>query len=160
MYDIGADVSHTPPVHWFIEGLRDRSIAMRARDIEIPVDLNDPKRVATGAGLHIEMCGDCHLAPGMEKTEISQGLYPPAAELSRGFAHSPAQEFWMVKHGVKVTAMPAWGSTHGDALMWDIVAFVRKLPAMSPAQYQAAIKERATGSRRHHEGHARNDEFG
>jgi mono/diheme cytochrome c family protein len=140
LYDIGADAPHTPPVHWLIEQLRDRSIAVRASGIKVPVDLNDPKRVATGAGLYTEMCSGCHLAPGMEKTEISQGLYPPAPELSRGLDHTAAQEFWMIKHGVKLTAMPAWGRTHSDELMWDMVAFVRKLPTMSAAQYQAAIK--------------------
>lgn len=140
VYDIGADAPHTKPVHWLIETLRDRSIAVRARGVAVPADLNDQKRIATGAGLYAEMCSGCHLAPGMEKTEISQGLYPPAPELSRGLAHAPAQEFWMIKHGVKLTAMPAWGRTHSDELMWDMVAFIRKLPTLSPAQYQAAVK--------------------
>ena len=140
LYDIGADAPHTPPIHWLIENLRDRSIAVRADSVKVPVNLDDPKRIATGAGLYTEMCSGCHLAPGMEKTEISQGLYPPAPELSRGLAHTPAQEFWMIKHGVKLTAMPAWGRTHSDELMWDMVSFVRKLPGMSAAQYQAAIK--------------------
>jgi mono/diheme cytochrome c family protein len=140
IYNIGADAPHTPPVHWLIENVRDRSIAVHAGGITAPADLNDPRRIATGAGLYSEMCSGCHLAPGMEKTEISQGLYPPAPELSRGLAHSPAEEFWVIKHGVKLTAMPAWGRTHSDDLMWDMVAFVRKLPTLSPAQYQAAVK--------------------
>src|SRR5882724_11503991 len=88
VYDIGADAPHTPPVHWFIETLRDRSIAVRARWVTAPADLADPKRLATGAGLYAGMCSGCHLAPGMEKTEISQGLYPSAPELSRGLAHT------------------------------------------------------------------------
>ena len=140
LYDIGADAPHTPPVHWLIETLRDRSIDVRARGITAPADLNDPKRISTGAGLYASMCSGCHLAPGMERTEISQGLYPPAPELSRPLEHSPAEEFWMIKHGVKLTAMPAWGRTHSDELMWDMVAFVRKLPTLSPAQYQAIVK--------------------
>ena len=123
-----------------IQNLRDRSIAVRARNIQVPADLNDPKRIATGAGLYTEMCSGCHLGPGLEKTEISQGLYPQAPELFRTLGHTPAQEFWMIKHGVKMTAMPAWGRTHSDDRMWDMVAFVRQLPSMSPEQYQAAIK--------------------
>lgn len=140
LYDIGADAPHTPPVHWLIETLRDRSIAVRAQGFAVPTDLADPKRISTGAGLYAGMCTGCHLAPGMEKTEISQGLYPPAPELSRPLAHSPAEEFWMIKHGVKLTAMPAWGRTHSDELIWDMVAFVRQLPGLSPAQYQAIVK--------------------
>ena len=140
MYDIGADAPHTKPVYWMISSMRDRSIAVRARDIKIPADLASPARIATGAGLYAEMCSGCHLAPGMEKTEISQGLYPQAPELSRGLGHTPSEEFWMIKHGIKMTAMPAWGRTHSDELIWDMVAFVRTLPKLSAAQYQAAVK--------------------
>ncbi len=140
LYDIGADAPHTPPVHWVVESLRDRSIAVRAKAIVAPADLTDQKRIETGAGLYAGMCTGCHLAPGMEKTEISQGLYPQAPELSRGLAHSPTEEFWMIKHGVKLTAMPAWGPTHSDELIWDMVAFIRTLPTLSPAQYQAIVK--------------------
>ncbi len=140
LYNIGADAPHTRPVFWIIQNLRDRSIAVRAGDIRPPADFNDPKRIAIGAGLYTEMCSGCHLAPGMEKTEISQGLYPQAPELARGLAHSPGEEFWMIKHGVKMSAMPAWGRTHSDELIWDMVAFVRQMPKMTPAQYQVAIK--------------------
>jgi mono/diheme cytochrome c family protein len=140
LYDIGADAPHTPPVHWVVESLRDRSIAVRARGIVAPTDLSDQKRIETGAALYAGMCTGCHLAPGMERTEISQGLYPRAPELSRGLAHSSAEEFWMIKHGVKLTGMPAWGPTHSDELIWDMVAFIRTLPTLSPAQYQAIVK--------------------
>jgi mono/diheme cytochrome c family protein len=140
VYNIGADAPHTKPVFTVLEQLRDRSIAVRARSVGAPPDLEDPKRIATGAGLYTEMCSGCHLGPGLEKTEISQGLYPAAPELWRHADLSAGEQFWAVKHGIKMTAMPAWGRTHSDDLIWDMVAFVRKLPAMSPAQYQAAIK--------------------
>lgn len=140
VYNIGADAPHTKPVYWLTETLRDRSIAVRASGIKPPFDLNDPTRIATGAGLYNEMCSGCHLAPGMEKTEISQGLYPQAPEMSRGLRKTPGQEFWTIKHGVKMTAMPAWGRTHSDELIWDMVAFIRKMPDMTQAQYDAVVK--------------------
>ncbi|MFC3068484.1 c-type cytochrome [Phenylobacterium soli] len=139
-YNIGADAPHTKPVYWAMQTLRDRSIAVRARAIALPRDLNDPGRIGKGAGLYAEMCSGCHLAPGMERTEISQGLYPAAPELSGRLPRAPQQQFWIIKHGVKMTAMPAWGRTHSDDLIWDMVAFVRTLPSLSPAQYQAAVK--------------------
>ena len=140
VYNVAADAPHMAPTSWLIEHIRDRSIAVRAAGIRVPGDLGDPKRISAGAGLYSDMCSGCHLAPGMEKTEISQGLYPAAPELSRGLDHSPAEEFWIIKHGVKLTAMAAWGRTHDDTLIWDMVAFVRKLPTLSPAQYLAAVK--------------------
>ena len=86
------------------------------------------------------MCSGCHLAPGMKRTEISQGLYPRAPELRRGSHLTPAEEFWVVKHGIKMTGMAAWGVTHDDDLLWDIVAFLRKLPELSADQYQTLVK--------------------
>ena len=140
VYNIGADAPHSRIVYWSLETIRDRAIANYSSGIAVPKDLNDPKRIAVGAGLYAEMCSGCHLAPGMEKTEISQGLYPQAPELARGAEHSPAQQFWMIKHGVKLSAMPAWGRTHDDTLIWDMVAFIRQLPKLSPEQYQAVVK--------------------
>ncbi|HEY5071073.1 MAG TPA: cytochrome c [Caulobacteraceae bacterium] len=140
VYNIGADAPHTTPVYMMLEELRDRSIAIRARGIIAPRDLRDPKRIAAGAGLYAEMCTGCHLAPGMAKSEMSQGLYPPAPELARGVDHTPTEEFWVIKHGVKLSAMPAWGRTHNDTLIWDMVAFLQTLHSLTPVQYQAIVK--------------------
>lgn len=139
-YNIAADIPHTQPVFWLMQTVRDRSIAVRAKDIVVPGDLDDEKRVATGAGQYAEMCANCHLAPGMKRNEISRGLYPRAPELRRGSDRTPAEQFWIVKHGVKMTGMPAWGVTHGDEILWDVVAFLRKLPKLSAEEYQALVK--------------------
>lgn len=138
-YDIAADAPHTRPVYWILDQLRDRSVATHARGIAAPADLMAPLRISTGAGLYAEMCSGCHLAPGMEKTELSQGLYPQAPDLAKGDDLTPAEQFWIIKHGVKLSAMPAWGRTHPDPLIWDMVALVRTLPKLSAAQYKAAV---------------------
>ena len=140
LYNIAADVPHTQPVYWLLETLRERSVAARARDIVVPSNLDDANRISKGAGQYAEMCSGCHLAPGMKRTEISQGLYPRAPELRRGSDVTPAEQFWIVKHGVKMTGMPAWGITHDDELLWDVVAFLRKLPKLTPEQYETMVK--------------------
>ena len=142
LYNIAADVPHTQPVYWLLETARERSVAVRARDIVVPTDLDDANRISTGAGLYAEMCSGCHLAPGMKRTEISRGIYPRAPELRRKTDLTPAEQFWIVKHGVKMTGMPAWGVTHQDELLWDVVAFVRKLPELTPEQYETLVKKR------------------
>jgi hypothetical protein len=101
LYNVAADVPHTQPVYWLFETARDRSIASRAQDIVVPNDLTDPARISSGAGQYSEMCSVCHLAPGMERTEISRGLYPRAPELWRKTDLTAAEQFWIVKHGVK-----------------------------------------------------------
>ncbi len=140
VYDIGADVRHTKVVYWIITQLRDRSIAVRAQDLSPPADLMGRERITAGAGLYASNCSGCHLAPDMDGTAISQGLYPTPPQFSGKLDHSAKQEFWMIKHGVKLTAMPAWGRTHSDNQLWDMVAFVRTLPSLSPEQYQAIVK--------------------
>ena len=140
LYNIAADVPHTQPVYWLLDTLRERSVAARAQSIAVPNNLDDAKRISRGAGQYAEMCSGCHLAPGMKRTEISQGLYPRAPELRRKTDLAPAEQFWIVKHGVKMTGMPAWGVTHDDELLWDVVAFVRKLPELTPEQYETMVK--------------------
>jgi mono/diheme cytochrome c family protein len=137
---LSADVPHTQPVYWLLETIRERSVEARARDIIVPNDLKDPNRIPRGAGQYADMCSECHLAPGVKRTEISQGLYPRAPELRRTTTLTPEEQFWVVKHGIKMTGMPAWGVTHDDDLLWDVVAFVRKLPELSPEQYETLVK--------------------
>ena len=140
-YNIAADVPHPQPIYWLYETVRDRSVAARARDIVVPTDLDDSSRISKGAGQYAEMCSGCHLAPGMKRTEISRGLYPRAPELRRQTDLTPAEQFWIVKHGVKMSGMPAWGVTHDDELLWDVVAFVRQLPELTPEQYETLVKD-------------------
>jgi mono/diheme cytochrome c family protein len=139
IYDIAADSPHTPFVESMIRSTREHSIAAHSKGIPAPRDLGDPKRIAAGAGLYDEMCTGCHLGPGLERTELSQGLSPPAPELAQVPSLGPRQQFWIIKHGVRFTAMPAWGKTHDDQLIWDMVAFLQKLPGMSPQQYRAEV---------------------
>lgn len=140
VYNIAADEPHTPAVYSVLERLRNQSIKAHARGISPPADLASAQRVSVGAGLYGEMCSGCHLGPGVEKSEMSQGLYPQAPELVSVAQHlTPGQQFWIIKHGVKLSAMPAWGKTHPDRLIWDMVAFVRKLPGMTPEQYKALV---------------------
>ena len=147
-YNVAADDEHSRAVSWLASTVRARSITARASHITIPSDLRDPKRVAAGATEYDEMCSGCHLAPGMEKTEINKGLYPKPPDFSRGNDLDPAEAFWVLKHGIKMTGMPAWGLTHDDNLLWDIVAFLQQLPSLSPQQYQAIAK---SGSKDHNE---------
>ena len=139
-YNVAADVPHTQPVYWLMTKVREGSVAARAAGIDVPGDLTDLKRITSGAGQYAEMCVGCHLAPGMKRTEMSRGLYPRAPELRRASDRKPAEQFWIVKHGVKMTGMPAWGITHSDEILWNVVAFLRKLPELTPEQYQALVK--------------------
>jgi mono/diheme cytochrome c family protein len=134
-YNIGADDHHTKIVLAIIEQLRERSIGVRARAIEVPA-LDDPKRVVAGAQRYAALCVGCHSAPGVAKSDIRSGLYPHPPSLAQEEVRDSRRAFWTIKHGIKMSAMPAWGKSLDDVVIWDIVAFVRKMPEMTPETYQ------------------------
>jgi mono/diheme cytochrome c family protein len=137
LYDIGADAPHWPFIKTVIETLRTRSIERHAQDIKVP-DLQVPELLSKGAGQYAAMCVQCHLAPGKSDSEIRPGLYPQPPDLSK-VRVDPREAFWAIKHGVKMSAMPAWGLGHDDATIWSIVAFVNKLPDMSSQDYSDMV---------------------
>jgi ketosteroid isomerase-like protein/mono/diheme cytochrome c family protein len=136
VYEIGADVPHTRLGFWVMETFRDHAIAAHAVDVQVP-PLDDPALIAEGAEHYSGMCTGCHLAPGMDDSEIRPGLYPQPPKLAEPSDLSAAEKFWVIKHGVKMSAMPAWGLTHDDQAIWGMVAFLQKLPSLTPAQYAA-----------------------
>jgi len=138
VYNVAADDSHTAPVHATLETLRERSIAVRTSSFEPPFDLSDPARVRQGAGNYNAMCMGCHLAPGMGETELSRGLYPAPPNLSTTTIDA-AEAFWVIKHGIKASGMPAWGLSMDDEYVWNMAAFLQVLPQMDAAQYQALV---------------------
>lgn len=133
-YDIGADSPHWKVTTQVLHQLREHSIDKRTASITVP-DLDKPALVAEGAEHYGSMCVGCHLAPGISKTEIRQGLYPHPPNLTR-FAPDPAEAFWVIKHGIKMSGMPAWGKTHDDQKIWAMVAYLQKQPHMSVARFK------------------------
>lgn len=128
--NVGADDPHFPAVYAFLKMARDRSIEVRSRDIEVP-NLDDQALIRAGAGNYNAMCVGCHLAPGMAETELSQSLYPAPPNLAKiGVDGNPSAAFWVIKHGIKATGMPAWGKSMGDEYIWGMVAFIDQLPTM------------------------------
>lgn len=138
-YDVGADSPRTALVAGIIAFARERAIDMGAANVTVP-PLGDPRMIAQGAEHYAAMCTGCHLAPGMAENEMRRGLYPRPPVLVSLPRGNPAEQFWIIKHGVKMTAMPAWGPTHSDREIWNIVAFLQKLPVMPSAQYRALTK--------------------
>jgi len=142
VYDIGADDHHTKIVLAIIQQLRDRSIAARSKSIDAHY-VEDPQRIALGAQRYAMLCVGCHLAPGFTKSDVRQGLYPHPPNLAQEELQQAPRAFWIVKHGIKMSAMPAWGKTLDDETIWNVVAFVRKMPDMTPETYQQLSQQRS-----------------
>ncbi len=153
VYPMGADVPHSPLVFSLMETMRQHSIALRAKDIQVP-PLDDPKLIADGAEHYSAMCTGCHLAPGVTESELRPGLYPQPPDLTKPIQASPAEKFWAIKHGIKMSAMPAWGTTHDDQAIWSMVAFLQRLPGMTPEQYKTLSGGGEAKGEHHHHGDA------
>lgn len=123
-------------VNWWLARGAIRSVRHHARAIKAP-PLDNPAMIQEGFKHYDDMCVQCHGAPGKERDEIAQGLWPQAPDLSRTAPHwTASQIFWITKFGIKFSAMPAWGASHTDDTLWDITAFVQKLPQLSSNDYQ------------------------
>ena len=159
VYPIGADQPHWPLTERTVGVLRDRSIAKQAAGIDVPA-LDDPARIRRGAEHYAEMCTACHLTPGMRDTELRKGLYPQPPDLARGGIGDPAQAFWAIKHGIKMSGMPAWGRSHDDAAIWDMVAFLQVLPKQDEAAFETMAGSAGDNGHGggHHHGHDEHDE--
>ena len=143
---VAADEPHSSLVFGILDTARERSIETRADGIHVPA-LDDADKVRRGAGYYDAMCARCHLAPGVDPTELSAGLSPTPPNLAKEAPADAAEAFWVIKHGIKSTGMPAWGKHMEDQYIWDVVAFVRKLPSLSAEQYQAEVM--ASGGHSH-----------
>ncbi len=138
-YPMGADEPHTRVTHWLLETLREKSIARASRNVQLP-ELKDPELLLSGGADYNDMCAGCHLKPGVTESDFSLGLYPAPPDLTKPGSGDPQQhvrqQFWIIKHGIKASGMPAWGPTHDDGRIWAMVAFLQKLPDLTPQQYQ------------------------
>ncbi len=142
IYSGRADVAATSPpwavTEWVLSTAMERAVRRQARAIEAPEYLDDAKRVRAGAAAYDAMCVSCHGAPGVERGAVAEGLEPEPPELvDEAGEWSAAELFWFTKHGVRNTGMPGFGPTHSDEELWEMVAFVERLPRMSAAEYRS-----------------------
>ena len=92
------------------------------------------------------MCVTCHGSPGTPASEIGQGLSPYPPELANETLEaSDAELFWVIKNGIRMTGMPAFGLTHEDEDLWAVVAFLKTLPRLSQQEYQAMAEKAGIG---------------
>jgi mono/diheme cytochrome c family protein len=151
-YNVAATAPHWRITSWLFEVARIRSIKAQAAGIAAPPGLDDPAKVIIGVEHYAAHCAVCHGAPGVPKGDIARGLYPPPPDLARTVpVYNPAELFWVVKHGIKMTGMPAW-SDHSDDELWATVAFLEKLPGMSEQDYAKLVMASMAHGGHHHAG--------
>ena len=152
-YNVAAIVPHSKATSWILETARDQSIHFHSREIQAP-QLKDPKMAKGGFKEYHEMCRQCHGAPGRQRAEFAQGLYPNPPDLTSKEMKelSDRELYWVVKNGIKMTGMPGFGPTHDEEELWAMVAFVKRIPDIQAKEYEAmaAEVEGGKGKKDHH----------
>ncbi|MGH8155935.1 MAG: c-type cytochrome [Rhodanobacteraceae bacterium] len=143
-YQVGADVAHWGVTSRAIGFLREHTVDRRSADIRVP-PLEDAAMVRQGAQLYARSCAGCHVAPGRSPSPVHEDMYPQPPNLTR-FAPRPAEAFWIIKHGFKMTGMPAWGRTLDDQKIWTLVAYLQKQPRMSADEFRELTAQPAPAS--------------
>jgi len=145
LFNVAATVEDAPPLRWVLVATREASIRRHARDIQAPPP-GMAGQVENGFRVFREACAMGHTPPGRPATPMTQGLNPEAPALAELVEDmSDAELFWATKNGIRFTGMPAWGSSHNDQEIWDLVAFMRTSLDMKAADYAALDRRVPSG---------------
>ena len=102
--------------------------------------LDSEENLKAGVSTYKAMCARCHSTPGGNPSVYGQSFYPPAPQLMGGVSnYTDSQLFWLIKHGIRNTGMPAWGAMLSDDEIWQIVSLLkhsRDLPPSVEAEWQ------------------------
>jgi mono/diheme cytochrome c family protein len=138
-YSVAGTKEDPAIVTWALTNVRTASINRHATDTP-PASLNDPATVSAGAKAYADLgCANCHGAPGVPWLKLSEGLHPDPPDLKEVAGElTPSQLFWVIKHGINMTGMPSFEQAGAkDDQIWSVVAFVKKLPSVSEADYKS-----------------------
>jgi mono/diheme cytochrome c family protein len=108
-----------------------------ARKVAVP-QLDDPAQLRRGAGLYREHCAQCHGGPGTPPSAHGMSMQPVPGPLVDASARwKPRELYWITRHGIKMSGMPAWEARLDDADTWAVVAFLTRLPGLDAGAYRA-----------------------
>ena len=137
-YSVAATSGEPGIVKWALIQVRQASVSHHAKDVMVPPE--KPEDVQAGARAYATRgCVNCHGGPGVDWGKWSEGLNPDPPDLKEVTPHRERGElFWVLKNGIKMTAMPSFGATGtSDEELWKIVSFLKKLPAVTAEEYKA-----------------------
>lgn len=139
-YNVAASVPDNPIVEWYLSNTMFHSVTSRANAVKAPPQFTD-QQARAGFAIYNKTCVYCHGAPGKDPADIAKGLNPQAPDLSDFGGLTSADLFWIIKNGIKMSAMASYGKVHNDDEIWNLVAFVQRYPTIRPEEYEQLEKE-------------------
>ena len=126
IFNIAASAGHPHWLNWFLTLGKRRSIIVNSRPVIAP-ELNLADLIPLGAAHFEKGCATCHGTPGQGIAPVYNHMLPPPSELKTVVpTWQREQLFWIVRHGIQFTGMPAWSGDKRDDEVWAVVAFLRR----------------------------------
>jgi mono/diheme cytochrome c family protein len=135
-YNVGATRQHLQLVHTVLEKGMHESVRHHARGVSVPT--LDAGHVQRGAMIYASHCVKCHGAPGTAQDVVGMSMQPvpgPLVDAARRW--NEREMYWITRHGIKMSGMPAWEFHLDEQELWSVVAFLRELPGLTPQAYRA-----------------------
>jgi len=143
-----ADQSPSASEKKYAMAILDASIERHAPKTKNPIQPTDAN-LLDGMKRYNENCAGCHGDPGNPEPVSGGSFYPRAPQFVKTPPDMPAnQNFYIIKHGVRWTAMPAWGNRFSDDQIWGLATFLSlmdKLPASVDQEWKKGVA--TTGKR-------------
>lgn len=134
--NIGASTGHWAITEWFLHWSMRNTVRTYAF-FTVDEPAVDDGGLVSAAGHYAATCATCHGAPGERPSPVMQSSTPNAPDLAvMARTWEDRELFWIIKHGVKFTPMPAWPALDRDDEVRRMAAFVRRLPTMTPERYR------------------------
>jgi mono/diheme cytochrome c family protein len=135
-YDIGASTPHLQAVYSLLEQGMRHSVKHHAKKVATP-GLDGPALALRGAALYHEHCAQCHGGPGAEPGAHGMSMQPvPGPLVDASGRWKPRELYWITRHGIKMSGMPAWEARLDEADTWAVVAFLTRLPGLDAQAYK------------------------
>jgi cytochrome c553 len=133
---IKASSGHWAITRWFLNFSKERSVSTHTLGLEVPA-LDEPSLVLKGAGHYETGCRPCHGNPALPQPRVAWMMTPSPPYLPPLISKwEPDELFYIVKHGIKFTGMPAWPALQRDDEVWAMVAFLRRFPGLDEEGYR------------------------
>ncbi len=139
-FNVSATYPHPKPVHWMLHYVFKRTVAVRSSE-EPPEDLMAEGRRLLGTQHYANACAKCHGGPGLGQNPQALSMRPRPQHLASVVDQfSDSELHWILKNGVRYSAMPSWPAEDRDDEIWNVVAFLRELPELSTEEYVSRLQ--------------------
>jgi thiosulfate dehydrogenase len=128
-----ANADGNPPAieKWMAHKSLRAAIQREAPQGPVTIALNDANLDA-GVKLYAQNCAVCHGASDAKASNIALGLYQHAPQLAENGVEDDPEGvvYWKVKHGIRLTGMPAFSPTLTEEQIWQVVLFLKHMDAL------------------------------